>query len=343
MTNLKGNLATTAMGILPHKDLDKAQRLAMSVDIPFWPQLPKLNFFEDMYVQASEFFPGIILNLEEQRISFSIDKFYEELPQYIMEQENGNNLSLSEQYSVSYKNFLRQKELDTYQTIRGQIIGPVSFGLKITDQTKTPIIYHDEVRQLLFDFFAKKIQTQYEELVAFNPNAFVWVDEPGLEMIFMAFTGYSSEQAKKDYQQFLAQLPGPKGVHLCGNPDWSFLLDLDLDILSIDVLQWGNIFTSYRQELEQYIKKGGIISWGITPTLTEEVNEHNTDSLCNHLESLWKNITDKTDVSIREIVAQSWFAPARCCLINSDGNKSVEQSFKLLKEISDRLKSKYLS
>ncbi len=342
MTNLKGNLATTAMGILPHKDLDKAQRLALSLDIPFWPQLPKLNFYEDMYVQASEFFPGILLDMEEQRISFSIDKFYEELPQYIMGQEEGNSLSLSEQYSVSYKNFLRQKDLDTYQTIRGQIIGPVSFGLKITDQTKTPIIYHDEVRQLLFDFFAKKIQTQYEELAAFNPNAFVWVDEPGLEMLFMAFTGYSSEQAKKDYKQFLAQLSGPKGVHLCGNPDWSFLLDLGLDILSIDVLQWGNIFTSYREELEQYIKKGGIISWGITPTLTEEINEHNTDSLCDHLESLWKNITDKTNVSISEIVAQSWLAPARCCLINTDGARSVDQSFLVLQEVSNRLKNKYL-
>jgi hypothetical protein len=49
----------------------------------------------------------------------------------------------------------------------------------------------------------------------------------------------------------LEQLPAPKGVHLCGNPDGSFLLDLDLDILSMDSLAWGEIFTRYTGELRR--------------------------------------------------------------------------------------------
>jgi hypothetical protein len=36
----------------------------LSLDIPFWPQLPRLSYYEDMYVQASEHFPGIILDLD---------------------------------------------------------------------------------------------------------------------------------------------------------------------------------------------------------------------------------------------------------------------------------------
>ncbi len=342
MTALPGNLATTAMGILPHTDVNAAQELALSLDIPFWPQLPRVSFYEDMYVQASEYFPGIVLDLEEQRISIDLEKFYAELPAFIMAWEEGESLTLSEEYSLAYHNFLRQ-DLKDYRAIRGQIIGPVSFGLKITDRTKTPIIYHDEVRQLLFDVTARKIQTQYQELRVKNANAFVWVDEPGLEMIFMAITGYSAERAVKDYRQFLSQLPEPKGVHLCGNPDWSFLLGLGLDILSIDVLQWGNVFTAYREELTKFIKNGGIISWGITPTLTEEIAENDVDKLCSHLEKLWKNLTTKTDLTLEEVLSRSWLAPARCCLINADRAKSVEKSFEMLKKISARLKDKYLS
>jgi hypothetical protein len=44
------------MGIMPHDSVDEALRLAFFVDIPFWPQLPKLSFYEDMYVQAMEYF-----------------------------------------------------------------------------------------------------------------------------------------------------------------------------------------------------------------------------------------------------------------------------------------------
>ncbi len=67
---LTGNCQTTAMGILPHKDIDEAMKIAFSVDIPFWPQLPHVNFYEDMYVQITENFPGITVDDINYRILF---------------------------------------------------------------------------------------------------------------------------------------------------------------------------------------------------------------------------------------------------------------------------------
>ena len=32
--------------------------------MPFWPQLPNYSYYEDMYVQAAEHFPGIVLDLD---------------------------------------------------------------------------------------------------------------------------------------------------------------------------------------------------------------------------------------------------------------------------------------
>ena len=55
---IPGNLLTTAMAVMPHKNVDRALELALSLDIPFWPQLPRYNYYEDMYVQASEHFPA---------------------------------------------------------------------------------------------------------------------------------------------------------------------------------------------------------------------------------------------------------------------------------------------
>jgi hypothetical protein len=63
------------MAVMPHTDAEAALDAALSLDIPFWPQLPRLNYFEDMYVQASEHFPGIVLDMDKQTLSFSMDKF----------------------------------------------------------------------------------------------------------------------------------------------------------------------------------------------------------------------------------------------------------------------------
>lgn len=335
---LTGNCQTTAMGILPHTSLEEALHIALSVDIPFWPQLPRLSFWEDMYVQASEGFPGITPHPPDG-LAFDLDLFYRQLETYVQNWENPDYFRISPAYSQVYHEFLKLN-LSHYPAIRGQSIGPVSFGLKITDATKTPIIYHDEVREILFDFLAKKIQVQYADLRQKNENPFVWIDEPGLELIFMAFAGYPSERAKEDYRRFLEQLPAPRGVHLCANPDWSFLLTLDLDILSVDALQWGHIFTRYTDQVKDFLARGGIISWGITPTLTEEMASNSIEALVTRLEELWDYL-DAHGFPKEQVARQAWLAPARCCLINADGGRTVAKSFAWLQEVSRRLREKY--
>lgn len=337
--NLTGNCQTTAMGILPHREVKKALELALSLDIPFWPQLPRVSYLEDMYVQAAHGFPGIKIDEAARTITVDPGAFYLELEHYIAHFDDPDYFRLTPEQSLVYHAFLKQ-DLSSYTHIRGQLIGPVSFGLKIIDPTFTPLIYHDEMRQFLFDFFAKKVSVQVEELRQVHPHAFVWVDEPGLEMVFSAYTGYPAERAKEDYTEFLSAIPGPKGVHLCGNPDWSFLFDLDLDIISADFLQWGHVITRYAEEFRRFLDRGGIISWGITPTLTEELEELNTTMLLNKLEEMFRYLENK-GIDRQQLLRQSWLAPARCCLINPDGHQTVERSFAWLKELSVKLRSAY--
>ncbi|MBC7105326.1 MAG: hypothetical protein H5T97_05265, partial [Firmicutes bacterium] len=130
-----GNFLTTAMGILPHQDLDRALETALSVDVPFWPQLPRLDFREDMYVQVSEGFPGIRLDEAERRLWLERRAFYEELEAYAANMENEAYFRLSPAYAAPYHAFLR-RDLSGYPAIRGQSIGPISFGLKVTDEER---------------------------------------------------------------------------------------------------------------------------------------------------------------------------------------------------------------
>ena len=333
------NCQTTAMGIMPHTDVGRALEVALSLDIPFWPQLPRVSYFEDMYVQALEHFPGVKIDVNNQRILFDLSLFYEELPSYFEKADDPQTFRLTKGFSLVYHRFL-ERDLSHYPAVRGQMISPISLGLKIVDENQKSIIYHDEVREVLFDFIQKKVNQQYEELRAKNPNAFVWVDDPGLGLIFSALSGYNEVQAKTDLDRFLAGLEGPRGVHLCAKPDWDFLFKSKIDILSFDSFNCGVVIVNY-PSLKVFVERGGIISWGIVPTYTELLEQETIDSLMERLEIFWEELSRK-GVDQKKLLRQSLLAPATCNLLNPDKEKTVEKAFDVLKELSGKIREKYL-
>jgi len=326
------------MGIMPHQDVDRALEVALSLDIPFWPQLPRVSYFEDMYVQALENFPGVRIDSVHQRIYFDLSRFYEELPSYFEKADDPDTFKLTKEFSLVYRRFL-ERDLSHYSAIRGQMISPISLGLKIVDENQKSIIYHDEVREVLFDFIQKKVNQQYWELREKNPNAFVWVDDPGLALIFNALSGYNEFQARTDLDRFLEGLEGPRGVHLCAKPDWDFLLKSRIEILSFDSFNCGAIIINY-PSLENFVNRGGIISWGIVPTYTELLEQETIDSLMEKLETFWEDLSRK-GVDLTKLLRQSLLAPATCNLLNPDKEKTVEKSFEVLRGLSEKIRKKY--
>jgi len=310
-----GNCQTTAMGIMPHKDVERALELALGFDIPFWPQLPDVSYFEDMYAQASEYFPGVTVDAENKRIYFDSTKFEDQLIEYSEKMADPEAFSLSESYSVVYHRFLAN-DLNHYTAIRGQFIGPVSFGFKITDENNKPIIYNDQVRALLFDFIQRKINAQYHELNKKNENAFVWLDEPGLGWVFSGLSGYNDVLAKQEYHEFMSGIDGPRALHLCANVNLPYLLGLGIDILSFDAYQMEFMPKGYAEAVAEFIKSGGIISWGLVPTNSSALEVETPEKLAGLLCSYWEVVAGNSDVSSKRIAEQALVAPARCCLKN---------------------------
>lgn len=360
MTNrlgFRGLCQTTAMGIMPHHDVARALDLALSLDVPFWPQLPHVSFFEDMYAQTSEHFPGITVDTEARRLHFDTTAFESGLGEYMEKLSDPAYLSLGPDYSVVYHRFL-ERDFARYAAIRGQITGPVSFGFKIEDENHKPIIYNDTVRDILFDFIQRKVNIQYQQLKEKHPSAFVWVDEPGLGQVFSALTGYNDQQAKSDFTSFLSGLEGPKGLHLCAAVDMRYLLSLGVDILSLDAFHLEFMPAEYGQAVADFIASGGIIAWGIVPTDSVSLGQHSPQSLDALITGYWKVVTNATSMPVEHIAEAAMLAPARCCLINigladktcpaepgqeglSHEELLVEKAFAFVKDISHRLREQY--
>lgn len=337
---IPGNLLTTAMAVMPHTDVDRALETALTMDIPFWPQLPRLNYHEDMYVQAAEHFPGILLNLEKRTLRFSMEKFLSELEDVMNRFDSPEIFDISKTFSAVYHRFL-DLDLSDRPAIRGQLEGPISFGFNVADENDRPILFDDTVRPFLFEFMARRVNVQLARLKEKNANAFMYIDEPGLQFLFSAMSGYGDIQAKTDMEMFFSLIDRPRGVHLCGNPDWDFLLNLDMEILSLDLYTNHDVFSSYAPAIKRFLEKGGVLSWGIVPTNIEPFEKESLDSLEGLLTQSWQKLWDK-GIDRDLMLDRSLLSPATCCLVNPDMEKTVEKGFETTRRLSARLREKYM-
>jgi hypothetical protein len=228
----------------------------------------------------------------------------------------------------------------------------------VLDENLKPIIYNDEARTILFDFLRKKANVQYRQLKERNPNAFVWLDEPGLGYVFSGLSGYNDQQAKRDYNDFVAELEGPRGVHLCAEVNLPYLLDLGVEILSFDAYQIEFMPEEYAGNVAEFIRKGGVISWGIVPTESTVLATLTPETLAARLSDYWQVVTDSTGLSSDRIAAQALVAPARCCLsdigqpgsrdasaagcqLSSSEERTVEKAFAFVTDVSHILRDSY--
>lgn len=253
--------------------------------------------------------------------------------------DDSEYFDISKTYSAVYHQFL-SNDFSDRPAIRGQLEGPISFGFNVIDQNERPILFDDTVRPFMLEFMAKRINVQLARLKKRNANAFMFVDEPGLQFLFSAMSGYGDIKAKEDLDIFFSQVDRPRGIHLCGNPDWDFLLDLDLDILSLDIYTNAEIFASYAASIQRFLDRGGVIVWGIVPTGFEDFEKENTPSLIYRLEETW-NVLMKKGIDRELLLERSLLSPATCCLVNPDKEKTVEKAFEAIKLLSRNLRKKY--
>ena len=64
------NCRATGLGSTPHTDSAAAVDFLLETfpDVPFWPQLPRRTFHENMYVQFDQYLPGIRMEDGKERV-----------------------------------------------------------------------------------------------------------------------------------------------------------------------------------------------------------------------------------------------------------------------------------
>ena len=333
----------TAIGSMPHTDPSEAcaQVSHYLKDIPAWPQLPKRAFRENMYVQFSEGFPGVVV--EENKIfvdrSQDLDKPLEKLYAAYLDNDF-DKYPISAEYAAGLHSFLSLTNLSPL-AVKGQITGPVTWGLTVTDDSRRAIIYDDVLGDAAARLLKLKASWQEKALSQISQNTIIFVDEPYMQFYgSSSFITLSREKVISLLEEVFSGISGLKGVHCCGNTDWSILLETSTDIANFDTYNYAQSLSLYPAEVKKFLDRKGTIAWGIVPNDEESLAKETAASLQDRLEEAMAPFTRK-GIRFKQLIEQGLLTP-------NDGlgaiatNEAAAQVLELLVELSAKIRNRYM-
>ena len=331
------NFATTLIGSLPHTNsvdaIDKI--LDGRISCPSWPQLPARGYKEGMYVQTGAHLPGLKIDGDKATVDLS-DYDPTEAYMAILNDDVDYFVYPTDLFSGLFE--LLERDVKSFQAVKGQVTGPISEGLQVLDATDRPVIYDESYGEIVRKTVNMAAKWQAKRLSSMNSNVIIFFDEPSLSMLGTPFASISDEQAKDWINEALEGVDCYRGIHCCGNTNWPLLLSTNIDILSLDAYQYGNNLIMFPDELTEFYEKGGTVAWGIVPSNNDDIETETVESLVAKMEEIFDKMEEK-GINRKKAAAQSMITPQ--CGLGLMDLPNVDKVFDLLEGVSKALKERY--
>ncbi len=329
--------ATTLIGSQPYTNsveaIDKV--LDGRISCPSWPQLPARGYKESMYVQTGAHLPG--LKIEGDKATVDLND-YDPTEAYmaILNEDVDYFVYPTDLFAGFFE--LLERDVSSFQAVKGQVTGPISEGLQILDANNRPVIYDESYGEIVRKTVNMSAKWQAKRLSSMNSNVIIFFDEPSLSMLGTPFASISDDDAMNWINESLEGVDCYRGIHCCGNTNWQMLLKTNIDILSIDAYQYGENLIMFPDELTEFYEKGGAVAWGIVPSSNDLIESETVDSLVDKMESIFSKMEEK-GINRQKAAAQSLITPQ--CGLGLVEIHNVDKVFDLMKGVSEKLKERY--
>ena len=318
----------TGIGSVPFIDVQKALDLIWSEfpEIPHWPQMPrrgKMEHFIYQFLQPLVDCGMLVQDGSSWKFNTTADNcaacmtgFYS----VCLPAEDNDPVCLksflpSHESACGFHAFLsraRSIGLDHAIYVKGQIAGLLTVALELKDQQGRPAFYHEDLCDMLVRTLALNAQCQAIALAELNCTPIIFIDDPSISAYGSKFhLAMDREEIIKKLDFIFAAVEAVgaiSGVHSCEAIDWSLLFETRVGILSLDAYRFADSLVAYTQPLRDFLGQGGVVAWGIVPTLDNPFGE-TVDSLKDRLERLWE-ILFSEGPSRDVVLRQSMITPA---------------------------------
>lgn len=336
------------VGSLPVADHHEAADMVFETTprIPVWAQLP-VHPDEGMVRQFAPGMPGLKRDDDRIYVDLADDDFDNDLAAFYEDYlavtggaaplEN-SRFALGKDLAGGFHELrARVRDMDPVPAgVKGQVTGPITFGLGLKDQQGRAIYYDPNARDAAVKLLALKAAYQVRMLKDIGCPVIVFLDEPALagfgssEMISI-----SADEIAASLEEIISAIHaegGLAGIHVCANTDWGMILGTTVDIINFDTYSYFDRFLLYGDQIRQFIDRGGVIAWGLVPTGSAEALAAATAA---SLAALWEGqckALAALGIDMDRLRAQSLISPS--CGVGSLALAEARKVLALTREVS---------
>lgn len=202
-------------------------------------------------------------------------------------------------------------------------------GLGLPDREGKPVIYDAGY----FDIIKKALQMKARWMVnRFNQAVpgtplIIFFDEPYMVSFGSAYVSIAREEATALFNEVTAGIDAKRGVHCCGNTDWSVLFNTDLDIVNYDAFNFMETIFYFKEDLAHFLSRDGLISPGIIPS-SEKVLDVSVEEIRDLFSAF---VARMAEIGVN--AKETDFLFTTSCGLGSLGTRETERAMGLLKDI----------
>ena len=335
------SLSTTGIGSVPFTDSTEAAAFLLKADlsIPFWPQLPKRCFAEEMIPQYGAGVPCVRIDADRKAVSLDVSAKMAELETFYERflADDPALFALPGDSAAGLPAFERLAQGRKWPVVKGQTTGPVTFCTSIYHEDGRPLFADPDLRDAVVKTIVREVQWQIGRLKPFaSDGVLMFVDEPVLAAFGSSTYIYLSEA---DVQAMLGEVfaaiseaGGLSGIHVCGNSDWGVVVRSGVQVINFDAYQYGSSIALYADDVRSLFDRGGSIAWGIVPT-TVAVNKETAETLTQRLEGCFEAM-ERKGFAPELVRARAILTPS--CGAGSLSPEAAGRVFELLREVRSR-------
>ncbi len=324
-------LGTTGIGSLPHTQQELALQMALQHDVPFLPQLPRADPGELMIPAVLDGFPGASFD-PEGSCQIDVDRWRAGRDRLTLELDRAIDSGPAERFVPSpqacrcFRPFLFEVEARKLPFAKVQLAGPATVRWVTKTSSGQPTSELAELDQQLFRFVMAKALALAQAVRRAHATPIVFLDEPGLYAL------QADNVRHKVVLQELKLLIGAVqqqgaivGMHCCSNTDWSAVLGLGLDVISIDARLSLDALVEDPVAWHGFLETGATVSLGIVPT--DLASAYTLGELCDSVEATLR-ATTPPGTAFEALLSRMLLTPA-CGL----GMRSVLDAERIVDEV----------
>jgi len=334
--------AGTMMGAVPYREMDRVAEIILEC----FPEAPSLPIMTRNIRWMLEGIPCLVFDRERRIVYFDLSTeregeildFYDRI-----EADDLEYFATTSKTAPFFHQMIERIQGSRTSQLKWVIFhtsGPLLFGDMLKQADGTPSIHNETLRDILIKGLNAKARWLEKKIRAEIPDVEVVADLPETTLVnFTSSAGTGSrEEIIEAINLSFENINGLTWVHCCANIDWSLLLDSRVQVVNFDAYQHAEQVALYAKEIQSFIKRGGMLGWGIVPVVSDHLKGETTESLIQRLEEGIERFVQQ-GIDEKTLAESSWVLPS-CETVLLTPEES-DRALKITSEISQAMKKKY--